>query len=83
MHMKSCASLYSCKGRQAGRHNYEALEQIFSTGKVELEQEWDTYVLPHVPSSYLGFNGEEVNITDQMVQEEFRFQTGLAAVQLL
>ena len=77
MHMKSCTSLYSCKGRQAGRHNYEALEQIFSTGKVELEQEWDTYVLPHVPSSYLGFNGEEVNITDQMVQEEFRFQTGL------
>lgn len=56
---------------------YSTLEQIFPIAKIELEQEWDTFVLPHVPSVYLDYAGKEVIITDQMVEEEFRFQTNL------
>lgn len=63
-------------GTQLPAH-YSTLKQIFPIAKLELEQEWDTFVLPHVPSVYSDYAGEQVTVTDQMVQEEFRFQTNL------
>ena len=53
------------------------LEHAISGAKAELEQEWAVYALPQVPSNYLGFDGMPVEINEQMVKEEFTFQTGL------
>lgn len=53
------------------------LEQAILGAKAELEQEWAVYALPHVPSSYQDFNGNIVEISEQMAAEEFTFQTGL------
>lgn len=54
-----------------------ALEQAIPGAKAELEEEWAVFALPQVPSSYQDFNGTLVEISEQMAEEEFTFQTGL------
>ena len=56
----------------------EALESLIQSVKVEIEQNWVIFALSDTPQQYTSYDEAQVPISEQMVLEEFKLQTGLS-----